>query len=147
MSLDDGRIVTGIIKSFLKDEPLIIYGSGEQTRSLSFVDDTIEQMIGIMKSDYNRPVNIGNNQEFSVNQIIQLIHELIYELVPACDRELKIIYQKQDQDDPKVRQPDLELNHRLLGIKPLIPLSQGLRLTIQSFLGGEPQVPPQTPLP
>jgi dTDP-glucose 4,6-dehydratase len=60
MREDDGRMVPNFIRQALLGEPLTGYGEGTQTRSMHYVDDLIEGVIRLMKSEEIRPVNSGN---------------------------------------------------------------------------------------
>jgi dTDP-glucose 4,6-dehydratase len=128
MNINDGRIVTEIIKALLKDKTLYIFGDGNQTRSLCFVDDLIEMILKVMKSDYSYPINIGNDQEITINKLVETARSVYGKQV-----NMNIQYIDIDKDDPKVRKPCLELNKQILGETNKTSLEQGLLKTIQFF--------------
>ena len=65
MRLDDGRAFPTFITQALKGENLSVFGDGSQTRSFSYVSDTIDGFFKILTSDYTEPINIGNPEELS----------------------------------------------------------------------------------
>lgn len=127
MHRNDGRVVSNFIVQALHHEPLTIYGNGNQTRSFSFVDDTIDGLIKLFYSDgIHTPVNIGNPDP--INMI-----ELAQEIIKLSNSQSKIIFAKLPQDDPKNRQPDITLAQKSLGWFPKISRTKGLKLTIDFF--------------
>ena len=133
MNLHDGRIVTEIIKALMTNGTLTIFGDGSQTRSLCFVDDTVNMIVDAMDSDYHSPINVGCDHEISVNDLVDVC---VNEYVRTCDTKLctlPIVYTQIDKDDPKVRRPCLSLNTRVLGKREYTPLSVGIEKTIQYF--------------
>lgn len=133
MSIHDGRIITEIIKHLICDTELTIYGDGEQTRSICYVDDTVYMLVKLMESDCCIPVNIGNNQEMSVNNIVNITIECYKQLIKS-NNKLKIKYVELTQDDPLIRQPCLKLNNKILGKIDYTSIKQGITNTIQFFL-------------
>lgn len=131
MNIDDGRIVTEIIKGLLYNKPLTIFGDGSQTRSLSYVSDTVYMITKVMESDFRDPVNVGNNQEISVMDLVNTAQKLHCE--NFTENELSITFKPIDKDDPKTRQPCLELNRRVIGNFERTTLDQGLLETIKYF--------------
>ena len=97
MFLDDGRVVSNFIVQCLKNEPLSIYGKGDQTRSFCYVEDLIEGFIKIMKSDNSSlnesPLNIGNPEEFTILELATMIKEL-------TSSESKLSFYELPDDDP-----------------------------------------------
>ena len=126
MDLEDGRVVTNFICQTLNDEPLTIYGSGRQTRSLCYVEDQIDGLVRLMNSDYSEPVNIGNDQEVT---ILELAEE-IQKLVDPC-KELSYTSLALPVDDPTRRCPDLTTAKSVLGWEPTTTRQQGLSKTIE----------------
>ena len=123
MQLNDGRVVTNFITQALKGEDITIYGDGNQTRSFSYVDDTVNGIIALMNSNYNEVFNIGNPNEITVNQ-------LATEIIKLTNSNSKIIYKNLPKDDPKQRQPDISKAKEKLDWKPEINLETGLKKTI-----------------
>jgi len=123
MHLNDGRVVTNFITQALKGEDITIYGDGNQTRSFSYVDDTVNGIIALMNSNYNEVFNIGNPNEITVNQ-------LATEIIKLTNSNSKIINKNLPKDDPKQRQPDISKAKEKLDWKPEIELETGLKKTI-----------------
>jgi len=123
MQLNDGRVVTNFITQALKGEDITIYGDGNQTRSFSYVDDTVNGIIALMNSNFNEVFNIGNPNEITVKQ-------LATEIIKLTNSNSKIIYKNLPKDDPKQRQPDISKAKEKLNWKPEIDLETGLKKTI-----------------
>ena len=126
MRFDDGRVVSNFIIQALKNEKITLYGDGEQTRSFCYVDDLISGMILLMESNYQKPINIGNPKEFSINELAYLVRDLI-------NPNLEFEYKDLPQDDPKQRQPSIMLAKEVLNWEPKIELREGLIKTIKWF--------------
>src|SRR6476469_3882454 len=107
MRLRDGRVVPNFIQQALRGEPLPVYGDGGQTRSFCYVNDLVEGLVRLLRSDHDGPVNIGNPQEMTVLNFAKLIIQL-------TDSKSKIVFKPLPVDDPKVRQPDITLARRVL---------------------------------
>ena len=124
MKLDDGRVVTNFIVQALKNKDITVFGKGLQTRSFSYVDDTVN---GIMlASSYKEPdiFNIGNDNEITINQLAQTI-------IDITNTKSQIIYKDLPKDDPLQRKPDLSKSKELLNYEPVIGLEKGLEKTIE----------------
>ena len=128
MRLNDGRAAPNFIRQALNNEPLTVYGDGSQTRSLCYVDDLVEGVIRLLKTDYVEPVNIGNPQEVTVLRLAELIRDL-------CGSRSEIVFRPLPVDDPKQRRPDITRARKVLGWEPKITLEEGLKKTIASFRG------------
>ena len=126
MRFDDGRVISNFIVQALKDQKITLYGDGTQTRSFCYVDDLINGMILLMNSNYHHPMNIGNPNEFSIKELANLIRTLI-------NPNLEFEYKKLPNDDPKQRQPSIQLAKELLNWEPEIELKDGLLKTIDWF--------------
>ena len=129
MHPQDGRVVSNFIIQALKGEDITVYGEGNQTRSFQFVDDLVEGMIRMMRTEDNfiGPINIGNPNEFTILELAKKIIEL-------TGTKSKIIYHPLPQDDPMQRQPDISLaKEKLQGWQPQIQLEEGLKRTINYF--------------
>ena len=123
---DDGRVVSNFIMQALRGEPLTIYGDGLQTRSFCYVDDLIEGMLRLMRSENPGPINIGNPREFTIKNLAELIRNRI-------QPNLELISKPLPQDDPIQRQPLIDLAKKELDWEPLIQLEDGLTRTIDWF--------------
>ena len=128
MLANDGRVVSNFIIQALKNEPITVYGTGNQTRSFQYIDDLIEGMIRMMNVDdtFIGPVNIGNPCEFS-------IYELAEKIIKMTDSQSEIIYKPLPYDDPKQRRPDITLAKEKLNWEPTIQLEDGLKRMIEYF--------------
>ena len=128
MHPNDGRVVSNFIVQALKGKDITIYGDGQQTRSFCYVDDLIDAMIKMMNSEkgFTGPVNIGNPGEFTMLQLAEMVLTL-------SNSKSKIIYQPLPSDDPKQRQPNIDLVKDKLGWQPKVELKDGLRETIAYF--------------
>jgi UDP-glucuronate decarboxylase len=128
MHPNDGRVVSNFIVQALKNEPLTIYGQGLQTRSFCYVDDLIEVIVRLMRSDEKviGPLNIGNPVEYRVI-------DLASEVIRLTRSRSSIVYHPLPSDDPKQRQPDITLAKELLDWQPLVCLEEGLKATIDYF--------------
>jgi dTDP-glucose 4,6-dehydratase len=123
MQLNDGRVVTNFIVQALNNENITVYGDGLQTRSFSYVDDTVSGIIALMESDHNDVFNIGNPNEITVN-------ELATKIISLTNSNSKLINKELPQDDPKQRRPDITKAKNLLKWEPKIELEVGLTKTI-----------------
>jgi len=127
MSVDDGRVVSNFIVQALKGEDITIYGDGSQTRSFCYVDDTINGLIKLMNdTTYNKPINIGNPNEFSILTLAELVLMLTHSTS-------KIVYKKLPSDDPLQRNPNITIAKKVLNWEPVIKLVDGLMETINYF--------------
>ena len=128
MDPNDGRVISNFICQALKGEPLTVYGDGTQTRSFCYINDLIDVIIKMMSSEdsFTGPVNTGNPDEFTINQLSDMVREKI-------NKDLKIIYKPLPSDDPSVRRPDISLAKNKLNWEPKVKLSEGLDKTIKYF--------------
>ena len=128
MHPNDGRVVSNFIVQALQGKDITIYGDGSQTRSFCYVDDLIDAMIKMMNSEkgFTGPVNIGNPGEFTMLQLAEMVLKL-------SNSKSKIIYQPLPSDDPKQRQPNIDLAKTKLGWQPKVNLEDGLKETIAYF--------------
>ena len=127
MRIQDGRAIPAFVTQALRNEPITVFGSGEQTRSVCYVSDLVEGIYRLLMSDYHNPVNIGNPDEVTMLELAKEIKAMI----PESTSE--IVFMPLPQDDPQVRQPDITLAKNLLGWKPTIDRKIGLEKTIQYF--------------
>src|SRR5215207_9098715 len=126
MRIKDGRAVPAFISQALLNEDVTVFGDGNQTRSFCYVSDLVDGIIRLMLSKESGPINIGNPQEMTIEQIARTIIEM-------TGSKSQIIYKPLPTDDPKVRQPDITLAQTLLGWEPKVSLDQGLGRTIDYF--------------
>lgn len=128
MHVNDGRVVSNFIIQALQNKPITIYGDGSQTRSFCYVDDLINGFIKLMNSEdgFTGPVNLGNTSEFSIKALAETVVDLV-------DSKSEIKYLDLPQDDPKQRQPNIDLAKNRLDWSPSISLKDGLGFTIKYF--------------
>jgi len=124
----DGRVVSNFIRQALRGEEITVFGDGGQTRSFCYRDDLIEGVIRMMNGpdDFVGPVNLGNQDEFTILQLAQLVVEL-------TGSKAKIVHRPLPEDDPVRRRPDTTLAKKELGWEPTVKLRDGLAKTIGWF--------------
>jgi dTDP-glucose 4,6-dehydratase len=130
MRKDDGRVIPNFINQALNNENFTVFGDGTQTRSFCYIDDLIIGIDNLLKSKYKYPINIGNSNEISINQLLKLIKSLV-------TTKSKVIFSKFPQNDPKVRKPDISLAKKILDWEPKTSLFDGLIKTIDYFSKNE----------
>ena len=126
MRPDDGRAIPAFMSQALAGEPITVAGDGSQTRSLCFVEDTVEGILALAASDQPGPVNIGNTDELTILELAERIRDL------AGSRS-RIEFVDLPTDDPKVRCPDTALAERVLGWAPRVGVDDGLKRTLEWF--------------
>ncbi|MDC3142122.1 SDR family oxidoreductase [Prochlorococcus sp. AH-716-I17] len=126
MSPNDGRVISNFIVQALKSNSLTIFGDGSQTRSFCYVDDLIEGLICLMESEEFGPINIGNPEEFTIQELANLIKNKI-------NQSLTFDYFPLPSDDPLQRKPDITLANKLFNWTPKISLRHGIDKTIDYF--------------
>jgi UDP-glucuronate decarboxylase len=124
----DGRVVSNFIVQALTGQDLTIYGDGNQTRSFCYRDDLIDGILRMMNGpdSFIGPVNLGNPDEFTMNELARLVLEL-------TGSKSRIVYLPRPADDPSQRRPDITLAKKQLGWEPKVPLKEGLIKTIEYF--------------
>lgn len=127
MAINDGRVVSNFIVQALRNEPLTIYGDGNQTRSFCYVSDLIQGLIAMMESnDFIGPMNLGNPAECT-------ILDLAKKIIGLTKSSSKIIHKPLPLDDPVRRRPDISLAKEKIGWMPETELEKGLLKTIDYF--------------
>jgi UDP-glucuronate decarboxylase len=121
MDEKDGRVITNFIYKIKNNEPLEIYGSGNQTRSFCYVDDLIDGIIKMMNSPESGPINLGNPDcEFTLNELVNVLKKI-------SNKELQVNYLPETENDPKCRKPIIDKAQKLLNWYPTISLEEGLK--------------------
>jgi UDP-glucuronate decarboxylase len=129
MAENDGRVVSNFILQALRNEPITIYGNGEQTRSFCYVDDLIRGFYNLMEhKTFKGPVNVGNPEEYT-------ILELAEKIIALTNSKSKITFDTLPQDDPTQRKPDITLAKKELRWEPKVSVDDGLKKTIEYFEG------------
>lgn len=126
MRVYDGRAIPAFMSQAILGEAMTVFGSGEQTRSVCYVDDTTDGIYRLLMSDMTDPVNIGNPDELTMLQLAEEIRDL-------AGSQSEIIFKPLPEDDPRVRQPDITRAQTLLGWEPHIDRREGLRRTLDYF--------------
>ncbi|RZS91280.1 dTDP-glucose 4,6-dehydratase [Motilibacter rhizosphaerae] len=126
MRPDDGRAIPTFIRQALRDEPITVAGDGSQTRSIIYVDDLVEGILRLARSQEAGPINVGNPHELSMLDLATWIRDL-------SGSSSTIAFVERPVDDPSVRQPDITLARERLGWEPVVPVEEGLERTIEWF--------------
>jgi dTDP-glucose 4,6-dehydratase len=130
MRLNDGRVVPNFIYQALTNQPLTVYGDGQQTRSFQYYSDLVEGIYRLLLSDEVYPVNIGNPYEMTILAFAETVQELT-----GSRSEIVFVNPQDDRttDDPHVRRPDISKARVLLAWEPQVTLADGLAKTIDYF--------------
>jgi dTDP-glucose 4,6-dehydratase len=126
MRTNDGRALPTFICQALKNKPLTVFGDGNQSRSFCYVDDLIEGVYKLLKSDYTKPINLGNPDEITINQFA---NEIIY----LSGGNSTIIYKSLPKNDPLKRKPDISKAIKILNWQPKISREFGLKKTLKYY--------------
>ncbi len=126
MRVKDGRAIPAFISQALQNEPLTVFGEGQQTRSFCYVSDLVEGLYRLLTSSQNMPVNLGNPAEMTIRELAETIRRM-------TGSKSEMVYEPLPVDDPKIRQPDISLARKLLGWSPEVSLDEGLTATIAYF--------------
>ncbi len=128
MAVDDGRVVSNFINQAIRGNDITVYGDGSQTRSFCYVDDLIDGIVAMMRSDdtLTGPINLGNPAEFTMIDLAQKVIEF-------TNSDSKIVHLPLPEDDPKQRRPDITSAKQLLGWQPRFDFESGLSNTIEYF--------------
>ena len=126
MQLDDGRVVPAFMDQALRGEPMTVFGTGSQTRSFCYVDDMVDGLIRLSRSEERYPVNLGNPLEMTILEFAEHIKT-------GAGITAPIVFKPLPEDDPKRRRPDISKAKRLLGWEPKVSLEDGLRHTLAYF--------------
>jgi dTDP-glucose 4,6-dehydratase len=123
MRANDGRAIPAFLSQALSGKPITIFGDGSQTRSFCFVEDLIRGMIALAESGYHQPVNVGNPDEFTLQELAETV-------IQVTGSSSEVVYEALPTDDPKRRKPDITLAKQVLGWEPTIALREGLQRTL-----------------
>ncbi|MEV4723447.1 GDP-mannose 4,6-dehydratase [Micromonospora humida] len=126
MRPDDGRAIPTFISQALRGEPITVHGTGDQTRSICYVDDLVRGILLLLDSTQTGPINCGTEHEMSMRQLAETI-------VSLSGSTSQVTYVTRSADDPEMRRPDLTLARDLLGYRPEVSPEEGLRRTIDHF--------------
>ena len=126
MKIDDGRVLPTFIKQAASNKDITVNGDGTQTRSFCYIDDLLNGIIQLMNSEYSYPINIGNDDEVTINEIASTI-------ISILNSESKIVYNQLPEDDPLKRKPDLTLAKKILNWSPKIDKKDGFEMLIEYY--------------
>jgi dTDP-glucose 4,6-dehydratase len=126
MSARDGRAIPDFIRRALDGEPVVVFGDGSQTRSFCYVDDLVDGLLALLRSDESEPVNIGNPDERSLLEVARSV-------VSLSGSDSPITFEALPEDDPRSRRPDITRARTILGWEPRVELEEGLTRTIAWF--------------
>jgi len=127
MRVNDGRVLPAFFSQAIRGEGLTMFGDGQQTRSFCYVDDLVEGIYRLLKSNYHLPVNVGNPDEITIREFADEVLELV------GNPDAHIIQKPLPQDDPKKRRPHIELAKKVLDWEPKISRAEGLKRTYEYF--------------
>jgi len=134
MNMNDGRVASNFVYQALQKKPITVYGDGSQTRSFQYIDDLVDGLVELMKSDYSKPVNIGNPDEHKIGDFAIKVRDAVSNLLgPEYDGEIVYKSDARIKDDPQMRRPDISLAKKVLDWEPKVTLEEGLRRTIIHF--------------
>ncbi|MFY8000837.1 MAG: UDP-glucuronic acid decarboxylase family protein [Candidatus Kapaibacteriota bacterium] len=126
MRINDGRAIPAFMSQALRGEPLTVFGDGSQTRSVCYVDDLVEGIYRLLLSNETDPVNIGNPDEITML-------DLAKEILEITGSKSEIVFKPLPEDDPKIRQPNIDRAKRILGWEPRVSRREGLLKTMEYF--------------
>ena len=128
MRPDDGRVISNFIVQALTEKDITVYGKGDQTRSFCYVDDLVEGILRLMKTEkgVTGPMNLGNPIEYTILEIAEIV-------IDQIGSKSKIIFEPLPEDDPKQRQPDISFAKSELNWEANTQLKEGLKKTIRYF--------------
>lgn len=127
MHPNDGRVISNFVCQTLRDQPIVVYGDGHQTRSFCYCDDLIDGIvrIGSLTDNPGGPINLGNPNEFTIAEVAELM---------ASKHGAKVVNTDDvPVDDPMRRRPDITRARELLGWEPRVQLAEGIERTIEHF--------------
>jgi UDP-glucuronate decarboxylase len=126
MSATDGRVVSNFILQSIENKPITVYGRGDQTRSFQYVSDLVRGLYMLMNSDYSKPINLGNPDEYTIGSFAEKIRGMVGSSTPITHEPPKL-------DDPQKRKPDITTALCILGWEPLVSVDDGMSKTIDYF--------------
>jgi dTDP-glucose 4,6-dehydratase len=126
MRLDDGRALPAFVGQSMREENITVFGNGSQTRSFCYVSDLVDGIFKLLMSNEINPINIGNPDEITIKEFAE-------EVIRLTGTKSKIVFQPLPEDDPMVRQPNIEKAKKILNWHPVINREEGLKMTISYF--------------
>ena len=128
MNSEDGRIISNFINQAINNEDITIYGSGNQTRSFCYIEDTLDAIIALMElpDPVEFPINVGNPSEIKVLEVAKLVKEM-------TNSKSNIVFCKEMKDDPQRRKPNISCAIEILKWRPKVSLEEGLKKCIEYY--------------
>lgn len=126
MNLNDGRVISNFIIQSLRKDNLTLYGDGNQTRSFQYIDDLVNGLVLLMDSNYSKPINLGNPDEYTIRDMALIIRDLV-------GNANSIVNKEKLEDDPQRRKPDITVAKTELNWFPKTSLNEGLKKTVDYF--------------
>ena len=120
----DGRVVSTFIRQALLGESLTIFGDGTQTRSFCFIDDLVNGIIAMGRSESRGPINLGNPSERTLVDLAKIVLEV-------TGSQSSVVFKDLPEDDPKRRCPDITTAKTVLSWEPVVEISDGIRRTME----------------
>jgi UDP-glucose 4-epimerase len=134
-----GMVIPRFVEQALKNQDITVFGDGQQTRSFCHVRDTVGALIGLANSReaFGKVVNIGNDQETSINDLARRIKELS----GSASKIIHVPYEEAYADgfeDMMRRVPDLTLAQELIGFRPRYSLDDIIMDVLRHCTGTHP---------
>lgn len=120
MSRDDGRLIVNFLKRAQDNKSLLIYGSGQQTRTFCYVSDLIAGVMAYANSNICEPLNLGGFEEVTILDVAERVKH-------SFGDKVGVEFFEATQDDPQRRKPDLRKSLEILAPwRPSIGLDEGI---------------------
>jgi nucleoside-diphosphate-sugar epimerase len=126
LKAEDGRVISNFLNQALNNEPLTVYGDGEQTRSFCYIDDLVNGIRKAMESEKGEIFNLGNPDEYTILELAEKVQEVL-------DTESEMVHQELPEDDPEKRKPNISKAREKLGWEPEVSLEKGLKKTADYY--------------
>jgi nucleoside-diphosphate-sugar epimerase len=126
LKAEDGRVISNFLNQALNNEPLTVYGDGEQTRSFCYIDDLVNGIRKAMESEKGEIFNLGNPDEYTILELAEKVQEVL-------DTESEMVHQELPEDDPEKRKPNISKAREKLGWEPEVSLEKGLKKTAEYY--------------
>ena len=125
MRIDDGRAIPTFVAQALQNQPISIFGEGDQTRSFCYVTDLVEGIfrLATMENLNGKILNLGNPDEYTIKELADMV-------ISLTDSKSTLEYHPLPKDDPTRRKPDIQKAKEVLNWSPGIEFREGLQKTI-----------------
>ena len=112
-----------VLNAKKNENKIEVWGDGEQTRTFLYIDDCIEGTLRLFESEYSEPINIGSDEQVSINQMIEIIEDI------SATKRLERIYQLDKPKGVRGRSSNNDLVKKVLDWSFKIKLKEGLKET------------------